>query len=231
MPKFLTPSTNLPTFRLVTVPTFLREKPSKISSQSPRSNQKSSDRFYCYCLINLWYDVQKTFSCLPTTENLNLCQKIFFGFASEEKPTSLLSFGTTSETNFSMQHSTPDQHPCSSLASHNWSGALLDLPVMPPLFFLNYFQIFPVDVILVEGRMLCHCRFVKALVLRMSLMLSQPCLERTKCLTDILVVTVLARNFVDDPSLFFNWNRILNSMRQTPSPLFRAVDYPNIQRS
>ena len=48
---------------------------------------------------------------------------------------------------------------------------------MLPLFFLNYFQIFPVDVMLVEGRMLCHCRFVKALVLRMSYMLSQPCLE------------------------------------------------------
>ena len=80
-----------------------------------------------------------------------------------------------------------------------------DLPVMPPLFFLNYFQIFPVDVMLVEGRMLCHCWFVKALVLRMSLMLSLPCLERTKCLTDILVVTVLARNFVDDPSFRKRW--------------------------
>ena len=37
---------------------------------------------------------------------------------------------------------------------------------------------------LVEGRMLCHSQFVKALVLRVSLMLSQPCLEQTKCLTD-----------------------------------------------
>ena len=31
---------------------FLREKPSNISSQSPRSNQASSDRFYCNHLIN-----------------------------------------------------------------------------------------------------------------------------------------------------------------------------------
>ena len=85
MPKFLTPSTNLPTFRLVTVTTFLREKkPSKISSQSPRSNQESSDRFYCFCLINLWYNVQKTFSCLPTTKNLNLCQKNSSGLLREK---------------------------------------------------------------------------------------------------------------------------------------------------
>ena len=50
-------------------------------------------------------------------------------------------------------HATPDQHPCSSPAS-----SFFDLPVMPPLLFLNNFQIFPVDVILVEGCMLCHSR-------------------------------------------------------------------------
>ena len=43
--KILTPSTNLRTFQLVNVTTFLRVKPSKISPQSPRSNQESSDRF------------------------------------------------------------------------------------------------------------------------------------------------------------------------------------------
>ena len=77
-----------------------------------------------------------------------------------------------------------------------------DLPVMVPLFFLKYFQFSPVDVMLVEGRMLCHSQFVKAFVLRVLLMLSQPCLERTKCLTDVLVVTVLARNFIEGPCFF-----------------------------
>ena len=67
-------------------------KPSKVSSQSPRSNQESSDCFYCFCLINLCYHVQKTFSCLPTTENLNLCQKISFRVCFEKKKPWLVFF-------------------------------------------------------------------------------------------------------------------------------------------
>ena len=124
---------------------------------------------------------------------------------------------------------TPDQHPCSSLASCNWSKRFFILPVMPTQFF--FWITFKCSEWILCFKVACHSRFVKPFVLRVSLMLGQSCLERTKCLTNVFVVTVLARHFVDNTCLFFSWDDILNSTGRTPNPPFRAVDYPNIQRS
>ena len=98
---------------------------------------------------------------LPTTENLNLC-KNFFGFASEK--TRLLFFTSKRLLKQILPYNTQLQP---NIFVHRWLPTIdqerfFDLPVMPPLFFLNYFPIFPVDVMLVEGRMLCHSRFAGA---------------------------------------------------------------------
>ena len=178
MPKFLTPSTNLPTFRLVTVTTFVMEKPSKISSQSPRSNQKSSDRFHCYCLINLWYDVQKTFPCFPTTENLNLCQKKFLRVCFGKK-TDFSSFSRNDLWN-KLFHAALNSRPTSLFIA-----GFPQLIRSASLTFLlchrcSFWITFKFSQSMSYACWRSHALpllIVKALVLRMSLILSQPCLE------------------------------------------------------
>ena len=126
--KILTPSTNLPTFRLVTVSTFLRVNLQK----SPLDLQGRIKSPAIAFIAIAWsiYDTMykkgiKNFSLLANNRKLEPLPKNSSDLLGKRNLTSLLYFGTTTETNFSMQHSTLDQRPCSSLASYNWSGALL----------------------------------------------------------------------------------------------------------
>ena len=80
-------SIDLPTFRLVTATTFLREKPSKISSHSISKVESRVQRSLLLLLLDQFMiRCTKTFSCLPTIENLNLCQKISSGLLRKKNP-------------------------------------------------------------------------------------------------------------------------------------------------
>ena len=121
----MTPPTNLPTCRLVTVTTFFRVTFKNLLSIFKLKVKSRVERsfflfIYFHCLINLNTVYKTLFPACQQPKTWTFA-KISLGLLPKKKKKP---FRTTAETNSSMQHSTPD-HPCSSLASYNWSIALL----------------------------------------------------------------------------------------------------------
>ena len=110
-----------PCFSLLEQHSLFTKSPSWVS-EGPSSLKETQAQKLFLLTIDSWghhpralkYFLPKNFPRMPTTGNMNLCQH-FIGFASGKNSTSLLYFATTTKTISSMQHSTPDRHPCSSL--------------------------------------------------------------------------------------------------------------------
>ena len=117
--------------------------------------------------------VQRSLLLLLLDQFMIRCTKNFSLLANNRKPERLPknSSGLLRKKNrllfFSSERLLKQTFPCNTqlqtnIFVHPWLPTIgqerfFDLRVMSPLFFLNCFKIFPVDVMLVEGRMLCHC--------------------------------------------------------------------------
>ena len=148
----------------------------------------------------------KKLSLLASNRKLEPLPDNSSGLLQKKRPTSLLSFGTTTETTF----------PCNTefqtnILVHRWLTTIdqerfFDLPVMPSLFFLNYFKFSQSMSCLLKVACSATADLSKRwsfLCRRVTSMLSQPRLERTTCLTDILARHSPCKKFRRRPQFVF----------------------------